>query len=97
MLLLAQGNEMLEFSVEEEVEAQEQWNSSSGSTWSITKICVSRSTDLNISYQGNRSLEEAIERAYQIVCTWINLSDLYLRADTKFKARTMQSCWKIKG
>lgn len=69
---------MLEFSMGEEVEVQEQWNSSSGSTWSIGKFCGFWSTDLNISYQGNHSLEEETEYAYQIVSTWITFSDLYL-------------------
>lgn len=86
MALQAQGNEMLEFSVGEEVEVQQQWKSSSGPAWSIGEFYGSWSMDLNISYQGNHSLEEETEHAYQIVSTWITLSDLCLGGETGFEA-----------
>lgn len=87
---------MLQFSVGADVEVQEQWNSNSGPTWNVGKFCGFWSTDLSILYQGNHSLEEETEHAYQIVSTWITLSDSYLRG-TGFEAQTVPSCRKIKG
>lgn len=54
---------MFKFSVREKVDVEEQWNSSSESAWRIGKFCGFWSTDLNISYQRNNSLEEEIEYA----------------------------------